>query len=113
MTDGSRIKLNSSVTHCDSYFCFQSPLKAGLPILFVLEPEAVSVSRAFKLVQDYGGEKWTWTVERLQQSSREELQFRDISIIYVCNILEQLMEQKQETLQFTGLLLNFQHAVHF
>lgn len=90
-----------SITQCsrnrlyDSYFYFESPLERNLPILFVLEPEAVSVSDAFKLVQNYGGEKWTWTTERLQQSSREELQFRDVSVIQFCNILKQLLEQKR------------------
>jgi len=56
--------------------CFSFGRKSlRLPILFIFKPEAVSVSDAFKLVQDYGGENWTWTVTRFQQSSREELQF--------------------------------------
>lgn len=55
---------------------FESPFLRQLPILFVLKPEAVSVSDAYKLVEDYGGENWTWTITlRLQQPSREELQF--------------------------------------
>lgn len=43
----------------------QSALEESLPILFVLEPEAVPISDAFKLVQDYGRENWTRTIERL------------------------------------------------
>lgn len=46
-----------------------------LPILLVLKPKAVSVSYTFKLVQDDGGENWTWTIKSFQQSSGEELQF--------------------------------------
>lgn len=79
----------------DSCFCFESPLERSLPILFVLEPEAVSVSDAFKLVQDYGRENWTRTIEGLQQSSREELQFWDVSVIQFYNIVKQLLEQNR------------------
>lgn len=42
-----------------------------LPILFVLKPEAVSISDALKLVQYDVRENWTGTIKRLQQSSRE------------------------------------------
>lgn len=59
-----------------------------LPVLFVLKPEAVPISDTLKLVQDDGGENWTWTIDRLQQTSREQFQFRDVSIIQLCNISE-------------------------
>ena len=73
---------------------FKSPSQRSLPILFVLEPEAVSVSDAFKLVQDYGRENWTRTMERLQQSSGEELQFWDVSVVQFCNIMKQLLDRR-------------------
>lgn len=63
-------------------------LKMSLPILFVLKPEAVSISDAFKLVKDYGWENWSRTIKSLQQSSREEFQFWDVPIIQLCNIVK-------------------------
>ena len=61
-----------------------------LPILPVLEPESITISDTLKLVQDDGGENWTWTINRLQETAGEQLQFRNIVPIKVCQISEQL-----------------------
>lgn len=100
--------------YCRIRYCFyfESPLERSLPILFVLEPEAVSVSHAFKLVQDYGRENWTWTIERLQQSSGEELQFCDVSVIQFCNIMEQLLEQSTRHTWIHRITVKRFYAVH-
>lgn len=65
----------------------------GLPILSVLEPEAVPVPHAFKLVQHDGRENRTWTVQRLQQPSGEELQFGDVSVVQLSDVADQLCAQ--------------------
>jgi len=67
-----------------------------LPILPVLKPEAVSVPDALKLVQDDAGEHGPGATERLQQASREELQFGDISPVQLRHVPKQLQQQQQQ-----------------